>query len=487
MHRTLMNTGLAVICGLVLLPSGHATTSAADTSVVLRWNAEVLQAIRDTRMPPPQVARALAVIHTSMYDAWAAYDDRAAGTRLGDALRRPAIERTDAMKAAAVSHAAYRAAIDLFPSRREAIFTPLMQALGYAPDLQNFDPATPAGLGNRAAVAVLEFRHDDGANQLGDRTPGGVPYADYTGYTAVNDAATLTDPNRWQPLLQADGQPQRFLVPQWRHVVPFALTSADQFRPKSPEPSHSTAYREQAEEILAASAALDDRAKAIAIYWADGAASETPPGHWMLIAHAVSARDAHSLDEDVTLFFTLANALLDASIAAWDCKVAYDYIRPVSAIRWLFAGQPVEAWAGPGQGTQTIDGAAWMSYIPTPPFAEHVSGHSTFSAAAAEVLRRFTGRDTMGMSVTIRAGSSPIEPGIAPASDVTLRWRTFSEAAEQAGLSRRYGGIHFRNGDLNGREMGRRIGAQASQLAARYIHGAVQALNPRTTPAPSRE
>jgi hypothetical protein len=252
---------------------------------------------------------------------------------------------------------------------------------------------------------------------------------------------------------------------------PFALKAASQFRPGGPAWYGSAEYARQAEQLIAASAALDDRTKAIASYWADGPASETPPGHWMLIAQFVSARDAHTLDQDVTLFFALGNALLDASIAAWDCKVAFDYIRPQSAIRWVFAGQPIAAWGGPGRGTELIDGAAWRSYIPTPPFAEYVSGHSTFSAAAAEVLRRFTGRDTMDMRVTVKAGASPSEPGLAPASDVTLGWPTFSAAADQAGMSRRYGGIHFRDGDLEGRAMGRRVGAQAWHKAAGYVRG----------------
>lgn len=466
MNRVLRKTLLALVCVLLAWPARHAQADPEGANVVIRWNQAVLQAIRDTRMPPPQVARALAIIHTSMYDAWAAYDHRAVGTRLGGELRRPALERTDSNKAAAISHAAYRAAVDLFPSRDDALFKPLMQELGYILDPGNVDPATAAGVGNLAAAAVIAFRHHDGANQLGDLTPSGIPYADYTGYAPANDAFTLTDPSRWQPLLQPDGQPQRFLVPHWNRVVPFALTSPSQFRPRPPALHDSDEYHEQAAELVATGAALNDRKKAIAVYWADGPATETPPGHWMLIAQAVSARDGHSLDDDVKLFFTLGNAQLDASIAAWDCKVVYDSIRPVSAIRYLFAGHEVPAWGG-----RVIDGSAWQSYIATPPFAEHVSGHSTFSAAAAEVLRRFTSHDTMEMSVTIPAGSSPVEPGVAPATAVTLTWRTFSEAADEAGVSRRFAGIHFRNGDLDGRAIGRRVGRQAWQVAESYFRG----------------
>jgi hypothetical protein len=472
MNRILLAAAACGVCLSGATAAGHAHRSAVrETSVVIRWNAAVLQAVRDTRMAPPQVARALAIVHTAMYDAWTAYDARAVGTQLGDELRRPQFEHSESSKAEAISHAAYRAAVDLFPSHEQAIFAPLMEELGYTPDLGIVQVEMPGGVGNRAASAVIDFRHHDGANQLGDRTPSGVPYADYTGYAPVNDVSTLSDPNRWQPLLQSTGQPQQFLVPHWNRVAPFALDSASSLLPKPPALAGTREYDEQAAALIAASAALDDRTKAIAIYWADGPGSETPPGHWMLFAQAVSERDHHTLDDDVKLFFAMANAMLDASIAAWDCKVVYDYIRPISAIRWLFAGRPIAAWGGSGRGTQTIDGAEWRPYIPTPPFAEHVSGHSTFSAAAAEVLRRFTRRDTLGMSATIAAGSSPVEPGLVPASDVTLTWRTFSEAADQAGLSRRYGGIHFENGDLDGRALGRRIGAEAWRLAERYFRG----------------
>ncbi|HRI40000.1 MAG TPA: vanadium-dependent haloperoxidase, partial [Nitrospira sp.] len=146
-----------------------------------------------------------------------------------------------------------------------------------------------------------------------------------------------------------------------------------------------------------------------------------------------------------------------------------------NAIHFLFAGQQVRAWAGPGLGTRMIDGANWQPYqaatIVTPPFPEYVSGHSIFSGSAAKVLKLFTGSDRFGASVTIHAGESKVEPGIVPASDVTLHWRTFSDAADEAGISRRYGGIHFVDGDLQSRKMGKKIGKQAWQKALTYFHG----------------
>src|SRR5262249_56075878 len=126
-------------------------------------------------------------------------------------------------------------------------------------------------------------------------------------------------------------------------------------------------------EILHLSAKLTDRDKVIAEYWADSAGSVTPPGHWNVIAQQISRRDSHSLDDDAKMFFSLDNALMDAGIAVWDCKRATDSIRPVSAIRFLFADDTIRAWAGPGMGTQKIAGTHFRSYIPTPPFPSYIS------------------------------------------------------------------------------------------------------------------
>jgi hypothetical protein len=112
-----------------------------------------------------------------------------------------------------------------------------------------------------------------------------------------------------------------------------------------------------------------------------------------------------------------------------------------------------------------------VPYFVTPPFAEFYSGHSTFSAAGAEILRRATGSDAFGASATILAGSSRIEPGQTPAQNITLRWETFSEAAEEAGISRRYGGIHFVQADLAGRALGRAIGGRVWDRAQAYLEG----------------
>ena len=455
-------------------------------NVVVQWNSAALQAIRDAKPGPPQAARSLAVVHTAIYDAWAAYDPVAVGTRYVDALRRPAEERTEGRKAAAISFAAFRALSDQFPSRTED-FAALMESLGYDSNDATIDRTRPEGIGNVAAAAVLAFRHGDGSNQLGTLS-NGVPYGDYTGYAPKNPPIRVTEPSdledmpfpeSWQPLIFTNQAGQEvtpsFIAPHWWNVVPFAMTSPSQFRPVPPSPVDSEKFRRDVNQLIEMSANLTDEQKCIAEYWADGPNSELPPGHFDLFGQFVSERDDHTLDDDAKMFFALTNAVFDAGIAAWDAKRYYDYCRPVSAIRYMYHGQTIRAWAGAGLGTQDIPGEMWKpyqpDYFPTPPFPEYVSGHSTFSAAAAEVLRSFTGSDQLGFQAHFPAGSLRAEPGVAPSVDVTLQLDTFTDAAAQAGISRRYGGIHFEEGDLRAREMGRNCGVAAWLKARSYFDG----------------
>ncbi len=152
-------------------------------------------------------------------------------------------------------------------------------------------------------------------------------------------------------------------------------------------------------------------------------------------------------------------------------KRFFDYVRPITAIRFLYGGKPIRAWAGPGLGYRLMDGNQFRSYISTPPFAEYVSGHSAFSAASAEILASFTGSDRFGSSVRFAPGSSTIEAGITPATTIALSWATFSEAADEAALSRRLGGIHFESGDLFARALGRDVGELVWNQSSRFFDG----------------
>jgi hypothetical protein len=458
-------------------------------SAVLVWNQRALDAVRATRTGPTVAARALAVTHTAIYDAWAAYDPVAVGTQLGGGLRRPGGERTVDNASRAVGFAAYTALVDLFPGC-QATFVRQMADLGYAVDGSDTSPA--AEVGATAAQAVLDYRRHDGANQLGDE-PGGTPgvtYSDYTGYRPVNSWNEVRRPDRWQPLCvplpapdasECTGKIQTYLTPQWSRATPFALASWGQFRPPGPYPYLGRRGRldrrfvDQVYRVIRYSRQLDDRRKMVSEYWADGPGTVTPPGHWNQFAQWVARRDGHGIDQQARMFFALNGALLDASIAAWDTKVTWDSVRPVTAVRLLCAGQIIRAWGGPYQGARNVRGEDWIPYRPrddpSPPFAEYASGHSTFSAAAAEVLTACTGRGRFGLKVTLPAGSSQVEPGAVPAKPTALSWPTFRQAAEQAGLSREYGGLHFTRGDKDALAMGARLGINAWGKAVTYFDG----------------
>ena len=459
---------------------GDATAPPPDPpaprSTVAGWTDVALQAVRDARPGPPMAARSLAIVHTCMYNAWCAYDQVARPTRPSQTPRRPPAECTAPNKALAMSHAAYVALVDQFPGQRAA-FDAYMKQLGY--DAGAAGASGPAALGSAVARGEIDYCHADGANQLGDLAPGGAPYADYTGYTPKNPPLVVNLPTtregipapaNWQPLtfIDATGVPRTptFLAAAWQKVRPFALASSDQYRPGPPPAYGSAEYIEEVRRIIEVQAALTERQKVIANYWTDIAGSELPPGHWLRIGLYVSERDRHTDDEDIRMFLALSNALADAAIAAWDAKRAYDSVRPITAVRYLMAGQDMLGYGlpDPEAGLRTIQGETWIPYqpisFPTPPFPEYVSGHSCFSAAAAEVLRSFTGSDDFGASQVIAAHSVPIERAI-PASGLTLSWPTFSAAAEEAGMSRIFGGIHFDRGNTAGQLLGRRTGARA--------------------------
>ncbi|GCE26753.1 hypothetical protein KDA_22370 [Dictyobacter alpinus] len=475
-RKGMLAASRTVLGGVTFLPAFRTFQTAR---VALIWIDALLQIIRTTNPAVTIVARALAVVATCMYDAWSAYDPVASSTCCGKRLTRPVSEHTQAHKEEAISYAAYRALKDLFPDQ-ELQFRIVMGQLGYSTLNQSEKTNTPAGIGNMMARLVLDFRHNDGSNQLGTMHAGA--YADYTNYQPINTTDTLYDPNKWQPLgIPHDDHSfvvQRFVTPHWGHVKPFALFNGSQFRPAVPPATvYSSRYGMQANQLLDISANLTDQQKVIAEYWQDGPDSEQAPGHWFLIAQYVVRRDMYNLDAAIKLFFVLGNALLDASIVCWDCKRAYNSVRPITAIHSLYAERQVLAWAGPDQGTKLLRGADWRPYqtkkLVTPASPEYCSGHSTFSAASATILALFTGSDYFGGSYTRSAGSSLIEPGTTPKKDVTLAWKTFSAAAIEAGISRLYAGVHFEQGNFTGRALGHMVAQIVWAQAQKYLCGTI--------------
>lgn len=508
---------------------------------VAQWNEFFLASVVRANLSPTVTARTLQILHTAIYDAWAAFDPAAVGVH--SRIDAPAALTTpQALTSAieeAIGYAAFNAAQALLPAQGE-LLREFMSGMGYDPDATASDPASASGIGKAAAQAVLAYRASDFSNAANG-------YADTTGYVPVNSgipgAANAPggedfDANSWQPLRVPTGthvklkiapdpsftliaepvatsDPRSFriqspLTPQWGEVKAFALQANSEFRPPAPPQlgdfgvymdgtgkvtTGDAAYREQVAQVLEMSANLTDREKAVAEFWADGPRSETPPGHWNQLAQDVAVRDGHTLEQDVNMFFALNNALFDASIATWEAKYAYDFIRPQSAIHHLYHDQIVTAWLGPDKGTGEILGQYWNAYqqatFVTPPFPEFTSGHSAFSMAAATVLQHFTGSDVFYDGVG--KGSHDLDKDGVPdfagqyiltklafeyydGPPIDLTWETFTEAAYEAGISRLYGGIHFQDGNLFGRGVGLNAGESAWETSIKYIAGSTDAL-----------
>src|SRR6202171_5699121 len=155
---------LLMMAAVAICPRTARSQDDVRSNVVIQWNNAALQGVRDSKVGPPMVARALAIVHTWIYDAWAAYDQHALGTQLGDSLRQPPSRRRIFSKNKAISFAAYRAAVDLFPVDKTTVFDPLMATLGYDPKDMWTNTDTPSGVGNVACAAVLNFRHNDGSD-----------------------------------------------------------------------------------------------------------------------------------------------------------------------------------------------------------------------------------------------------------------------------------------------------------------------------------
>jgi PAP2 superfamily len=491
---------------------------------------------------------------------------------------------------------------DLATAREQLDAT--MASLCYRPDFAATDGDSSAALGNRIAAAVLAHGQADGAlEDVRYVDPAYSPVNDPL--EVAKPGAIMRDPNRWQPLalaqqLSQNGLPipgtvQSFIGPHWGHVTPFALPPSPTGVPIDPGPpprlgeATDQAYKDQAVDIIRRSAELDaadnvtidigpgvyggnplgsddgtghevnpatgqpyaphpvpraDFARVLAEYWADGPKSETPPGHWNLIANEVadtpgfalriggSGDPVDRLEWDVKLYLALNGAVHDAAIATWGVKGAYDSARPISMIRYMggkgqssdpaapsysVEGLPlvpglvevitaessaaggrhahlaahvgdiaVRSWRGfPKDPAKETSGVGWIravDWVPyqrstfvTPAFAGYPSGHSTFSRAAAEVLTAFTGSEYFPGGLhewTVKQGDLIHEEG--PTSDTTLQWATYFDAADQAGLSRLYMGIHIRSDDLEGRKIGATCGKDAMALALRYFDGSAR-------------
>ncbi|MBL8912824.1 MAG: vanadium-dependent haloperoxidase [Archangium sp.] len=566
-----------------------------NRSLARRWDEQILGAIRRDLPRPTVHARNLFHLSAAMWDAFAAYHPSAQGVFFNEKLTGTTAERDEAL-----SYAAYRVLLHRYQGAiggpvSTACFRAFMSKLGYSPDEAGLVGNTPAAVGNRIAKTLIDAHVNDGANETNN-------YADTTGFMSAQPvlpveapSAPVDDIDLWQPLDLAiaatqNGIPlkagvQGYIGAHWREVRPFALTRPGPgllYVDPGPNPRFTPATVDWAVEVIRRShqladltatidispgaygnnplgdnsgtghpmnpatgqpyapqvVPLKDFGRVLAELWADGPKSETPPGHWNVIANSAFDHPAFErkwkgqgtalepLEFDLRAYLALNGALHDAAIAAWEIKRAYLSSRPITLIRSSAArgqssdpqlpsydarGLPlipglielvtaqsaapggrheglqnavgqvvVNTWRGEPGWIAQVSGVGWLravEWVPyqrrdfvTPAFPGFISGHSTFSRAGAQVLTELTGSAYFpgGLGeIPVAAGNSlTFEAG--PSQRVLLQFATYFDAADQAGQSRIWGGIHISPDDFSGRRVGAIVGQTAFAKAEQF-------------------
>lgn len=434
-------------------------------------------AISESGHDAPLIVHFSVHLHVAFFDAIAPYHPTAVGL-FSDLGRRPESEHTTRNRNIAVFYAAYRVLSDFMP-QFSAEWRNMLTSVGLDPDDDQENATTPIGLGNLAARKVIEGLEDDGMNRRG--TEGGAqydlaPYADYTGYQPVNTAYELSNPSRWQPAIVPNGNGtffvQTYANPQLGQTDAFTFDSPREFRVPRPRDSlhfRRHAYKRQADQVLAASAALTDEHKMESeLFFDKFLALGAVPGTAVL----------QSRDWDIQRFVEyLASteiALFDSAVVTWFYKTRYDAVRPFSAVRHIYGDRPVTAWGGPGKGTvDDLPASEWQSYLPISDHPEYPSGSSALCYAYAEAARLNLGTDDIDITVHAPAGSSMVEPGVTPATDLTLSWDSWSDYAEDCRLSRFRGGVHFLPATEVPLEYCNEVARRSYDLVQRHLAGDV--------------
>jgi membrane-associated phospholipid phosphatase len=399
-----------------LLPALGATCLVVRADMVTDWNWAALNAIKTERTTPPEASRALAILHVSIFDACNGISQN---NQPYYVTNKPA---GVASKEAAIAAAAHTVLVRLFPAQQDAFDMAYAESLGGVTD----GPAASVGIswGEFVANAILQLRSEDGSDIAVEYTPG-------------------SGPGIWVPTPPALAPA---LLPNWPQVTPFAMINGSQFRPPPPPGLDSAQWAfdfNLTKELgRSDSATRTAEQSEIARFWADGPGTVTPPGHWNIIARDLALQRGNTLDQNARLFALLNIAEADAAIIAWDCKYAFNFWRPITAIPNAdIDGNP-----------DTVSDPTWTPFLVTPNFPEYISGHSTFSGAAAAVLGVVFGSDDISFTTT-----SEDMPG------TPRTFSSFSQAAQEAGMSRIYGGIHFLSANVNGLSSGGALGLYVAQ------------------------
>lgn len=415
------------------------------------------------------------LIELPWFDAIAPYHPTAEGI-FSDMGRRPESEHTTRNQNIAVTYAAFTSLNAVLPQYKSR-WIEMMNEAGLDPDNTAEDPSTPSGIGIIAAKKAIAARQDDGSNRYGDlngRKYHKRPYSDYTGYRPVNTAYELRDPSRWQPnTSSARGvyKDQQFATPHYGRVRPFTYDSPTEFKvppPVSSNHHNRRAYKRQADEVLKASANLTDEQKAAAEVFDDKVLSLGRA------ATAVVAGGDFNTEEAVHYVTMTDVAFVDVTIATWYYKRKFDSVRPGSAIAYLYGDEKVTAWGGPGQGTvDDITGGEWEGYLDSvsADHPEYPSASSALCLALAAQVPQLTGTDEIKITAPFPKGSSVVEPGVTPSSDITLQWNSWTEYADACGESRIWAGENFRSSVEAAEHYAPEIGDMSYEFVQRKLNG----------------
>lgn len=438
-----LGAGLTLVAALLLAGCSHdadqiapspATVSpAADTyaaDVATQWADAELRLIKNgTGFAPPVAARAIAYSGVALYEAVApgmpAYQSLAgqltglgalprpdAGQRYNWAVAANAAEALMMKSLFGNATAAQRVTID---SLETALNLPFRTAAEFARSVQ---------FGQQVAQAVFDWSRTDGGHE-GYLTGQPTSYVPPVG----TGLWVPTSPGAAGLALQPTWGHNRLFVPADAALPMPALAYTYSTDPNSP-------YYAQVLEVYNTSRTLTAAQRTIAAYWADAGQTITPPGHMVSITGIVLHDRKASLAMAAEAYARVGMAVADAFVGCWKCKYEYNWQRPVTAIRAMIDPTWQPAWA-------------------TPPFPEFVSGHATQSAAAAQVLADMFGAQTAFTDNTHQARGPGFEP---------RPFASFAAFADEAAVSRLYGGIHFRNGNEVGLVEGQKVGRNVSAL-----------------------
>ncbi len=407
------STLMAAVLSVGILSA--APSSDQDTpkgGIVIQWNRAALNAIRATNTPPPTAARNLAILSLAVFDAVNAVEQKY-HSYLGKAKAT-----ADTSSEAAAIAAANWVLTTLFPSQMVTFDQLMADELAKIPE----GPQKKNGiiLGREGAKAILSARAKDGSDNS----------STYRGSHAAG---------HWQPTQGQANKPP--VLSHWSSVAPFALTKPSQFRPAPPLDHGSEGFANEMNDVkdigAKESKTRTSEQTEIAKFWDEGPGTATPPGQWNEIAATVVEQKGNpDLLETARLFALLNIGLADSGIAAWECKYRYNGMRPETAIRSARATKNKDINNDPG----------WASLLKCPHSPEYVSGNSAYSGAAAVILSTLLGDNN---HFTVGSDATPS----------TIRsFNSFSQAAEESGLSRVYGGVLTNRGNEIGEQLGRDVG-----------------------------